>query len=654
MRKIGLLSIAALILISSFGTALGQQSSDQKRTELIPRALLFGDPERASPRISPDGTKLAYLAEHNGALNIFVRTLGKQDDRAITSSKRRIAGLFFWQLDNEHILYLQDQAGDENAHLFQTSIATGQTRDLTPFVNARAHQILISPDHPKELLVGLNLRDRRLYDLYRVDLTSGAVTLDTQNPGDVRSWVTDENFRVRAATAATADGSTLVRVRDSVTAPWREIYRSGPQETFGGVLTFTTDQKGLLVISSVGANAARLIEVDLEGKLRSVIGEDPRSDIGTLMINPLNGEVEAVAFFRARLEWQLRNKQLQADFDKLNAQCGSGDLQVVSRDFKDRNWIVSCARADAPECYYLYDRGTQQASLLFTTRPQLERYRLAPMQPIAFTARDGMQIHGYLTLPVERPARNLPLVLLVHGGPWSRDYWGYNGRVQWLANRGYAVLQINFRGSTGYGKDYLNAGDREWGGKMITDLVDGKRWAVEQGYADARRVAIFGGSYGGYATLSALAFQPDEFACGVDLVGPSNLITMVKHMAGSPLWPAMKGIFDKRVGSMEKDEEFLKAQSPLFKADQIKAPLLIAQGANDARAKQSESDQIVAALRAHGKTVDYLLFPDEGHGFAREENRRKFHAAAEQFLARHLGGQFQAIEPVEDWQQVKK
>jgi dipeptidyl aminopeptidase/acylaminoacyl peptidase len=322
-------------------------------------------------------------------------------------------------------------------------------------------------------------------------------------------------------------------------------------------------------------------------------------------------------------------------------------MSVVSRNLDDTIWVVAYLMDNGPVYWYTYDRATKQATLLFSNQPALEQYTLAKMQPVSFPARDGMTLHGYLTVPVGVEPKNLPLVLSVHGGPWGRDVWGYQPHTQHLANRGYAVLQINFRGSTGYGKAFVNAGDHEWAGKMHTDLIDGKQWAIAQGIADPAKVAIMGGSYGGYATLVGLTFTPQEFVCGVDIVGPSNLLTLLATIP--PYWAPLKTLFTKRVGDPDTQEEELKARSPLFLADRITKPLLIAQGANDPRVKQSESDQIVEAMRRNGQPVEYLVFPDEGHGFARPENRLKFSAAAEAFLAQYLGGR---VEPPSDAETV--
>jgi dipeptidyl aminopeptidase/acylaminoacyl peptidase len=613
---------------------------------LIPREVLLGNPDKASPRISPDGKRLAYLAPVDGVLNVWVRTLGEEDDRAVTADTKRGIRIFYWQQDSQHILYLQDQDGDENWHGYQTHVETRNTRDLTPFQGVQAQLVAIDPNFPHELLVGLNLEDRQLHDVYRIDLRTGAVVLDTKNPGDVAGWAVDNQMQVRVASVFLPDGGHELRLRDDAQSAWRSFQRWSADETFGGVAAFTPDNRGVWVISSVDANASRLVEFDLVAGTQRVVAEDSEYDVSSLMVHPTERTLEAVSFVRAREEWTLLEPGLKPDFEALE-RVRDGDFSVVSRDLADRIWVVAYVVDDGPVYYYLYDRADRRAELLFSNRSDLERYTLAKMRPISFTARDGLTIHGYLTLPVGVAPQNLPMVLNVHGGPWARDIWGLDPETQWLANRGYAVLQVNFRGSTGYGKKFLNAGDREWGGAMHHDLLDAKEWAVREGYADPARVSIYGGSYGGYATLVGLTFTPEVFACGVDIVGPSSIVTLIRSIP--PYWAPLRSIFDKRVGNVDTEEDFLNSRSPLFKADQIQRPLLIAQGANDPRVKQAESDQIVAAMRRNQLPVTYLVFPDEGHGFARPENRLKFYAAAEQFLAEHLGGRKEPPAESEKW-----
>lgn len=625
-----------IVVLTVLGFFTGFLCAQEKfSSPLIPRDVLFGNPERADPQISPDGTQLGYLAPVNGVLNVWIRTIGKNDDRAITDDKYRGIRNFLWQYDNKHILYTQDIGGDENWRLHQTDIATKQTKDLTPYEKVRVDIVAYDWKTPDTLLVQINKRDPQLFDIYRVDLRSATVDMDTQNPGDVAIFQADNALKVRAAQVQTQDGGTIVRVRDDLKSPWRELIQWGPDETFGNVVGFTPDNKGLWVATSLDYNAARLLEIDIATGKRKVVADDPNFDLGNTITNPKTNALEAVSFTRQRTEYEFIDPSVKADFEVLK-KVRDGDVEGISANLDDTKWVVTFVSDNAPVYWYLYDRASKQASLLFSNRPALEKYQLAKMKPIEFSVRDGMKLYGYLTTPVGMEAKALPMVLFVHGGPWGRDVWGFNSNAQWLSNRGYAVLQVNFRGSTGYGKKYVNAGDRQWAGAMHTDLLDGKDWAVKTSVADAKKVCIMGGSYGGYATLAGVAFSPDAFACGVDIVGPSNLYTLLKTTP--PYWSTMLSIFHKRMGD---SEEFLKTQSPLFRADQIKVPLLIGQGANDPRVNKAESDQIVAAMRKNDKPVVYYVFPDEGHGFARPVNRVAFDAATEEFLAKYLGGRFE-------------
>ncbi len=515
---------------------------------------------------------------------------------------------------------------------------------ISPARSTCSRGIRISSANPHgSMLVALNWENRKRHDVYRRNLKNGAVELDTRNPGDVTDWIVDNQLQVRAAKVTSPDGGTEIRVRTNPKAKWRCFQKWGPDESSGWVPGFSPDNRRIWIGSSVGANASRLMEFDLASGKGKVIAQDPNYDVDDVQVHPTRYTLEAVSITRARTDWTVIDERLKPDFEVLKATC-DGDFSVVSRDLADTKWVVSYDMDNRPTCCYLYDRATRKADLLFFEgSPDMLKYTFSRRQPISFTARDGLVIHGYLTLPVGVEPKNLPMILRVHGGPWLRDVWGFHSYAQWLANRGYAVLEINFRGSTGYGKAFHNAGDREWGGKMHDDLIDGKRRAVEKGYADPKKVAITGHSYGGYATLVGLTFTPDEFVCGVDEVGPSNLITLLQSTP--PYWTPMLGKIKKRVGDWEEDADFLKARSPLFKADQIRAPLFIVQGANDPRVKQAESDQIVQALRKNGKQVQYLLFPDEGHAIERPENDMKCRAAEEAFLAKYLGGR---LEPASE------
>jgi len=623
-------------------------SLSSEPTPLIPRDVLFGNPEKTAPQISPDGKMLAYMAPNSGVLNVWVRTLGQSDDRVITDDKKRGIRISFWQPDGKHILYMQDQDGDENWHVYQTDVETKTTRDLTPYKGVKARIVAIAPEYPDQILVGLNKRNPKLHDVYRIDLKTGKAELDTENPGDVLYWSADHAMQVRAATVMLPDGGTEIRIRDDAKSPWRTFQKWGPDDTFGRVADFAPDNKSMWLISSVDANASRLLNVDLATGKIDVLAQDKQYDASDILTHPKKHTLEGAQFIRERSEWELIDPSLKADFDVLG-KVRDGDFSIASRDLEDKIWIVSYDVDDGPVYFYVYDHAAKKATLLFSQRPSLEKYKLAKMRPIDFKARDGMTIYGYLTLPVGVEPKKLPMVRFVHGGPSRRDNWGFHGESQWLANRGYAVLQVNFRGSTGYGKEYLNAGDREYAGKMQTDLIDAKNWAVQQGYADPEKVAIYGTSYGGYATLVGLSFTPDEFAAGVDIVGMSNLNTVMASIP--PYWEPMKSLLTKRMG---KGEKFLESRSPLFKADRIKKPLLIGQGANDPRVKQAESDKIVEAMHKANIPVKYVLYTDEGHGFARPENRLHFNAIAEQFLAECLGGRFEPMGEIKGHSGVVK
>lgn len=609
------------------------------QVELIPRNVLFGNPVKTSPRISPDGKRMSYLAPVNDVLNVWVGSTGGDDYQPVTQDKERGIRAYIWAADNKHILYIQDVGGNEDWHLYATNLETHETRDLTPFENVQARLIDSDKHFPNELLIGLNKDNPQVHDVYHLDLPSGELTLVAKNPGNIAGWVTDTQFKVRGAVTARADGGLELLIRANEQSDWRKILSwSSDDALTSGPVGFTLDGQSIYLQDSRDVNASRLVKLNLATNDLIIMAEDPHYDVGQVMIHPDTYEVQAVAFNRDRLEWSILDESIRLDFDRIR-DIHQGDFFLVSRDDADSTWLVAFTVDNGPIPFYAYDRTKQSATFLFDNQPDLAKYTLANMQPISFTSRDGLTIHGYLTLPVGENQKNLPTVLDVHGGPWGRDAWGYNPEAQWFANRGYACLQVNFRGSTGYGKDFLNAGDREWGRNMHNDLVDAVHWAVEQGIADPKKVAIYGGSYGGYAALVGATFTPDLFCCAVDIVGPSNLLTLIRTIP--PYWATFLATFHKRVGNPETEEEFLKSRSPLFKADQIKIPMLIAQGANDPRVKQAESEQIVAAMKSKGIDYEYVLFPDEGHGFAKPENRLKFYAAAEKFLAQHLGGRYQ-------------
>ena len=615
--------------------------------ELIPRQVLFGNPERVSPRISPDGTQLAWIAPSTGVLNVWVAPAspGQADGidwsaaRVVTDDTDRGIRMFAWAHDGRHLLYLQDTGGDENWRLHDVDLVTMQRRDLTPFDNVQTQLIAAEKKFPTELLIGLNRDNPQLHDVYRLDLTAGELTKEVENPGFV-GWVADSQLVVRAGVAPQPDGSMVVMVRDSASQDWRPLLTIPAEDALTSQpVAFSEDGRTMLALSSVGTNTGRLVRLDLATGDAEVLAEDPEADVTDIRLHPDTREPQIVTFLKDRSEYRVLDPDVADDLVAIRA-LHPGDPSFDDADDADSTWLVGFTNDSGAVPFFSFDRETRTGKFLFETRPELSRYELAPMEPFSFTARDGLTIHGYATFPPGAGRTGLPMVLNVHGGPWARDAWGFNPEAQWLANRGYLCVQVNFRGSTGYGKAFVNAGDREWGGRMHDDLVDAIAHITGQGWADPARIAIYGGSYGGYAALVGAAFTPELFRCAVDIVGPSNLKTLIETVP--PYWAPMIAQFHRRLGDPAKDADFLWSRSPLSRADNISIPLLIAQGANDPRVKQAESEQIVAALKRAGIDHEYMLFPDEGHGFAKPENRLRFYAAAERFLAKHLGGRAEA------------
>jgi len=608
---------------------------------LIPRQVLFGNPERLSPRLSPDGTRLAWIAPHEGVLNVWLAPASSQAGvdwahaQVVTDDTDRGIRTFFWAHDGRHLLYLQDTGGDENWRLYDVDTTTMERRDLTPFDGVQARLIGMERKFPGELLVGINRDNPELHDVYRLDLVTGELTKEAENPGFI-DWVADAQLAVRAAIAPEPDGSFVVLVRDTPDSEWWPLLTVPADDALtSDVIAFSEDGGSLLGVTSAGANTGRLVRIDVATGAEHVLAADPEADVRDVRIHPDTREPQIVTLLKDRAEYVVLDPSVSGDLAAIRA-LHPGDPTFVSADDAEATWLVGFTNDAGAVPYFAYDRASRTGRFLFEHQPALSAYELAAMEPFSFTARDGLTVHGYLTFPPGADRSGLPAVLNVHGGPWFRDTWGFNPEAQWLANRGYLCVQVNYRGSTGYGKAFVNAGDREWGGRMQDDLTDAVAFVTGQGWADPARVAIYGGSYGGYAALAGAAFTPDLYRCAVDIVGPSSLKTLIETIP--PYWAPMIAQFHRRVGDPATDADFLWSRSPLSRVSEIRIPLLIAQGANDPRVKQAESEQIVAALEAAGIDHEYLLFPDEGHGFAKPENRLTFYAAAERFLARHLGG----------------
>lgn len=579
---------------------------------------------------------MAYIAPVDGVLNVWVGTAGGDDHEPVTRDTERGITSYFWGHDNKHLFYLQDQGGDENWRLFSVDLDSGEIVDRTPFEGVQAQLVAHRKKFPNEMLIGLNKDNPQLHDVYHLDLRSGELSKIVENQGFV-DWVVDDELKVRGAVAPQPDGGMQILVRDSEDAPWRPFLVLGPADALvGGPLGFSKDGAAIYVLSSVDANAARLILKDIGTGKEQILAEDPTYDVVGAMMHPDTREPQFAIFMREKADYQILDPSIAGDIAAIEKVNPRREFNIIDRDHADATWLVAYDSDDGPVKYYTFDRGSKRAEFLFDHRPELNDHNLAPMEPFSFKARDGLEVHGYLTFPVGAERTGLPTVINVHGGPWHRDTWGLNLEAQWLSNRGYLCIQINFRGSIGYGKAFLNAGDREWGGAMQDDITDAVGWAIEQGYADPELVCIYGGSYGGYASLVGVTFTPDLYRCAVSIVGPSNLKTFIETIP--PYWTPMLNLFKQRVGDPETEEEFLWSRSPLSKVDNIAVPLLIAHGANDPRVKLAETEQIVAAMEEKGIDHELLVFEDEGHGFAKPDNRLRFYAAAERFLAKHLGG----------------
>ena len=623
--------------------------------ELIDRDLFFGNPERASAKISPDGSQISFLAPVDGVLNVWV---GPADDIAaaapITADTHRGIRWYGWGYGSDAIIYGQDTDGDENWHLYRVPVAGGEALDLVPVDGVTVRPMGASPDQPDTMVVGDDDRDPALHDVYRLNTTTGERALVYQNDEGFVGFVLDNDLALRIGVRITPDGgaSYLLPDFDQDPVTWTPLLEVGAEdEMTTSIWGFDASNEVVYLSDSRGRDTAAAATLDLASGALTVLAEDRRADVAGTMMHPTEHRIEAVAFEYDREAWVVLDEQIQAELDVLRA-VEDGELAVLDRSLDDQHWLVAFHGDDGPTKYYAYDRESDQARFLFTNRPALEALDLVPMHPVIIPSRDGLNLVSYLTLPAGADADGdgkadsaVPMVLDVHGGPWARDGWGYDPYHQWLANRGYAVLSVNFRGSTGFGKDFVNAGDKAWADTMHNDLLDAVGWAVEQGVTAPDSVAIMGGSYGGYATLVGLTFTPEVFACGVDIVGPSNLVTLLESIP--PYWKPMLDLFNVRVGdsSTEEGRAFLESRSPLFRVDAITKPLLIGQGANDPRVKQAEADQIVAAMQERDIPVTYVLFPDEGHGFARPENRMSFNAVTEGFLGACLGG---AVQPVGD------
>ena len=642
------LTLGVMILSTAFASA--------QLPPLLGRELFFGDPEISRAQISPDGNFISFIKPFKNVRNIWVKKTAEpfETARPVTADTARPVMQYFWSRDSKLLLYAQDKGGDENYRIYAVDpLATGDpvppSRDLTPMERVRAMIYAVPRSTPGEIIVGLNDRRADLHDAYRIDIRTGERTLLRKNDDNVAEWVTDLKGNLRLGVRTTATGGTeLLRINKETLTPIYEV--SAEENVFP--YRFTPEGSKFYFATNRGASTDKLqLELfDLKTRHSSLVDKDPEDavDLGDVLFSEVTDELLATFYVSDRQRVYAKNKSFAADWAKLRRVLSHGELSITSVTADENIWLVSVSSDVDPGSVHVFDRRTGRAMLLYRLRPNLPSDHMAPMKPVTYTARDGMRIPAYLTTPKGVPARNLPTVLVIHGGPWARDYWRFSPEAQFLANRGYAVLMPNFRGSAGFGKRFLNAGNKQWGtGSMQHDITDAAQYLIKEGIADPAKVAIYGGSYGGYATLAGLAFTPDIYAAGISYVGPSNILTLLRSIP--PYWEPIKKMFAIRVGDPENPEDIkrLEAQSPLNAAQNITAPLLVVQGANDPRVKKAESDQIVVALRDLGRMVEYLVAADEGHGFAGRENRLAVYTVMERFLSNHLGGRYQESIPTD-------
>jgi dipeptidyl aminopeptidase/acylaminoacyl peptidase len=610
--------------------------------QIIPRKLLFGDPVAMDARISPDGVWISWIAPVDGVLNIWKAPRGHlAEAEPVTRTKGRPIWWHWWSHDSRFVMFVNDENGDENTHVFAANISNGALRDLTPLQEISAQLIISSPDRPSEVVVGLNDRDKQWHDAWSVNIATGERKLVWENTQQLAAIGFDWNHVPRFATSTLADGSGRGwRIEGSAIEPWIDI-------PYGDYLTtaplrFNRSNSHLYAVSSIGRNTNALIRIDWKSGTQEVIAARDEADISETVSDAQSFEVVAVSADIHRQEWIHVAPSVERDFTTIRQHFSGYEFYVTSQSENDRHWVIVTHRAEEPAVFHHLDRETGTMTEICRARPDLQPYRLAPMRPVDGKARDGLWLPSLLTLPAgetgERPREPLPMVLLVHGGPWARVQYGYSGYDQWLANRGYAVLSVNYRGSTGFGKAFIEASTGEHGRKMHDDLIDMVNWAVAEGIAQKNKVAIMGASYGGYASFLGATFTPDVFCCSVPVVGITNLQTLLETIP--PYWAGFADFMYRSYGDPRTEEgrKNLAERSPIYKVDRVKIPMMIFHGANDVRCKIAESDTFVDAMKAKGIPGIYVVYPDEGHGFDQPANRMSHIALTEAFLSRHLGG----------------
>ncbi len=596
----------------------------------VPLRDFFRNPELSGLELSPDGKQMAFMAPVERRFNLFVQKVEESKPRQVTDVRDRDIGGYFWK-GNQTLIYLKDDGGDENFHLFAVDLISGQTRDLTPFPGVRAGVVDDLEDVDHEILIDMNQRRPDVFDVYRLNVATGEMSMVVENPGNFVGYMTDHEGKVRVALAKEAEQNlNIVLYRETEAQEFRPIITTGFKDQVSPYF-FSADNRSFYATSNLGRDRKALVLINpADGKELQVLYSHPEVDVGGAGWSRARKVLTSVGYATDKSRRHFFDDKIRQIYATLEKQLPGYEVALTSIDKAEEKFIVRTYSDKSRGAYYLFDSKTGKLGHAIPLSPWLNEQDMADMRPISYKSRDGLTIHGYLTVPKGKEAKNLPVIVNPHGGPWVRDNWGFNSEVQLLANRGFAVLQMNYRGSTGYGRAFWEAGFKQWGNRMQNDITDGVEWLVKQGIADPKRVAIYGASYGGYAVLAGLAFTPDVYACGVDYVGVSNIFTLLKTIP--PYWKPLMAEFFEKVGHPEKDEELLKTISPVFHADKIKAPLFIAQGARDPRVNKAESDQMVAALEARGIKVEYMVKENEGHGFHNEENRFEFYEAMEKFL----------------------
>jgi dipeptidyl aminopeptidase/acylaminoacyl peptidase len=624
-------SVLATVCLILLGVSCAPK---QTAPRVIPMEDFFRNPEKTAFALSPMGDYVAFLQPWQSRLNIHVQKIGEASAVRVTDATERDIAGFFWA-SNSRLAYVQDKGGDENFRLYAVNPDGSARLDLTPFDKVRVDLIDDLRDDDDHVVIQMNRRDPRFMDAYRVNVLTGEMEMIAENPGNIVGWQTDHAGNLRVA--VTSDGvDTSLLYRDTEKDPFTTLATLSFKDTLQP-LFFTYDDKNLYVSSNLGRDKAAIYEYDVKAKkLGRLIFEHPDVDVDTLLRSEKRKIYTGVSYFTDKRGYEFFDETRNNIQQDLESKLPGLEVSLAGTDKEETKALVRTYSDRSLGAYYYYDLKTRELTKLADVSPWLNENELAEMKPISYQARDGLTIHGYLTLPAGVKPENLPVVVNPHGGPWARDYWTYNPEVQFLANRGYAVLQPNFRTSLGYGRTFWEAGFKQWGLKIQDDISDGVQWLISQGIADPKRIGIYGGSFGGYATLAGLAFTPDLYACGVDYVGVSNLFTLMKTVP--PYWEPMRRMMYEMVGDPEKDKDLYERISPLFHADNIRVPVLVAQGANDPRVNKAESDQIVAALKKKGIEVEYMVKENEGHGFHNEENRFDFYRAMEKFLGSHLGG----------------